>query len=1458
MHSIYHLHLSYRMHMNRYFWLSLFILAHISTTYAGRTFHLENVVTSNEVKESIVSAFHQDSKGFVYIGTNNGLFKYDGHHFLRFNSIQKGAESDRLMYDHLMLIREDSLGYLWTVTKDGRLYRFDKNSEQFYPIILNDLSNEEVIASYIYISPQNHLWITTRNSGCFQITYAEEASLTIKYFDKKSVGCITRMEFGAGNELYAMGNSGISVWSEGSQHWSKIEFPGKLRSDAVATSFKKQDDTVLFGTNQGDLFMYNPIRQVFSLIAKPFDSPITQVEMISGNYYAALSKQEGIFIGRIDNGHEIARFKTAEKGVRFADATRLKKDLSGDLWAIADSKDVIRYSTQTNQFERLSLNSKEPYLNIAPGGTIVLKNNMAVFHLMNGEICYFDEQHNRLELLTGENGHQQIPAIAHRVMLDHQENLWLSTFSREIHKFAFREIGIRPTRISNRTDQFSNEIRSICQDHQNKIWLGTREGQICLVDEQHQLIGYLSANGTIQAHAAFSESGIYALAQDGAGNIWAGSRDNGLYRITPFNNHYSVTHFAHHPDNPYSLNNNSIFSLHVDSQDRLWIGTWGGGLNYIATTEQGEVRFIHQGNELSDFPTERFGNIRSITSDKNGNIWAAGQQFGVIHFQRDSVTSSHFRYYSTNPQSDYQLTSDKVLALHYSEKYGLLVGTSGGGINRFPNLNDLTQTPILLNSQNVLSSNIIEGIAEDNAHNIWLATLQGIVRLDLQNNRTEQIRINGQRNTFTSTNTIIVANNGNLFAGTSDGLLNFNPAMDHSDTFIPSIHFTKFALLNDKLKTDEVKGFDTHIDNSTHITLKQNSSAFDLECVALDYAKPENIRYAYKLNGIDKEWNYIERNRTMHFRNLPAGTFNLLVKSTNSDGIWVENTRSLVITILPPFWKTNTAIFLYLLLLIGLILLGSYILHAIYMLKNRVAMEREIAEMKLNFFTHISHEIRTPLTLIHTPLEHIISSRQLDEKLMGELQGVYGNSERLLKMVNQLLDFRSIQNKKLSLHLVPVNVEELAKKVVTNFEQTAIQCGVYIGFENKCSKTVALLDAEKLETVFYNLVGNSLKFTKAGKQIILRLRNEDERLICEIEDQGIGMNEVDLSRLFDPFQRSAPAINSLQNGSGIGMTIVKEYCDLMNISLQVKSSQGEGTTVTLNMELDKTYVLPLTDIDAKKTDPVRIPLNQYAAGENARKTILVIEDNVELRILLASILRTTYEVIEAADGEIGIRMACEMNPDLILTDLMMPNVSGFGVAESLKREFSTSHIPIVVVSAQSDNESRKRLMELGVEDLFAKPFNAELLMMRIANILETRQRLRVHFSSNLSHIPTPTATPEQKDGITQQDLQLLETINIYLNANIELSTITVYDLSEATGLSYHILNNKLKQLVGMTPLDYIREFRIQLASQLIRGTDLNIKEVAYKVGFSDPKYFSRCFKQRFESTPMEYKQKCNV
>ena len=823
-----------------------------------------------------------------------------------------------------------------------------------------------------------------------------------------------------------------------------------------------------------------------------------------------------------------------------------------------------------------------------------------------------------------------------------------------------------------------------------------------------------------------------------------GSKWDGIIRLSPERDgSFQIRNYVHNEEDPYSLSNNSVYCIYQDSKKRMWIATHGGGINLLQETADGKVRFLHNGNLLKGYSKDKFSKARVIKEVNNTLL--VGTTEGLITFSCNFERPEDIKFYTNVriPDLASSLSSNDVIYIYTDSHKNSYALTFTGGINQIISDNLLTDQIQFktYTKRNGLVSDLVLSMIEDQQKNLWVISENTLAKFNPENGTFEHYNEKHLQKEiyFSEASPAILQNQ--LILGTDAGILKINPAAFSKSSYTPPIVFTSLKIQGVQQQLD--------LDDLEELKLKPDERNVSFQFAALDYVNPTSINYAYRLKGLEEKWNEVENSRTASYINLPPGNYELQIRSTNSDGVWTDNVRKLSVTVIPTFWETYWAVLLYIILFILFTATIVYIILYIYKLRHQIYMEQQLSNIKLRFFTDISHELRTPLTLITSPVGEVLEHEPLTPSARKLLTVVHNNTERMLRLVNQILDFRKIENKKMKLLLEKSDIVELLQKVMDNFHLIAKEKNINFRLQTDKESIHCWIDQDKVEKIIFNLLSNAFKYTPANKSITVYAHTTKDKVVISVADEGIGIDPKKQQTLFQRFETLVNN-NILQPSSGIGLSLVKELIELHQGNIQVNTETGTGSEFIVTLPLDqKVYEgkenteFILSDAPSthnqkqdkhktiSKTSEKNIILQEKTEDKDADNnmnqdpiSVLVVEDNAELRNFLNDILSGTYKVIEATNGQEGLEQALQYVPDFIISDVMMPVMDGLDMVKAIKAHRDVCHIPIILLSAKSSLDDRISGLEQGIDDYITKPFSSTYLKTRIKSLLHQRKQLQ--------------------------------------------------------------------------------------------------------------------------------------
>ncbi|MCC8144346.1 MAG: response regulator [Tannerellaceae bacterium] len=1432
----------------------------------------------------------EDRNGFMWFATWDGINKFDGYTFTTYKAGKNNAVS--FANNRVDYIYEDPFGYLWIMTYDNRFHRFDPKREIFTQVPASGIESNAHIHS-IKILPNGHIWLLTENEGAYRVIQQEnDPSFELEIYSTNAgnfpVRNVSEVLLDEQQTEWLLTDNGLWSLAHGSQTPVSCFMDAPQATQVSHQAFYcylETNNEIWFGSDKGRIWKYNKLQKNFELKEFSCNSQITAIHRLAGDELMLTSGLDGFFTydSVTEQQHHYTTSNSRLPGNQIAN---VYVDRCKEVWLDIDKVEgVSHFNPFTRQIKHETIPTEQGNAYRSQPKFHILEdvNGYLWVHPFGGGLSYFDRDNNQLRPFYNEPGadNWRFSNKLHSIMSDREGNLWMSTHSKGLEKISFFPESfslVTPEPLPY--ESLINDARSMYEDHLGRLWLGTKEGKIRIYNSQNQYLGYLTADGKIAQSGKQMPGVAYHIMQDQNGNYWISTKGDGLIQLTGMQETFRVTHYKHDPNNIYSLSDNNIYCTHEDRYGRIWIATFGGGLNYLEPGTAKNNLFIHHKNNLKGWPIDHCYRTRVVTSDHKGNIWV-GSTSGAISFSADFTNPETivFNHHYRKQGKEHSLSNNDVYSILNTKDNNLYLATFGGGLNKLLSLSEDGEAVFKFYTvKDGLPSDVLLCIEEDEHGHLWISTENGLCKFDTADEHTENYDDNNFnfRAGFNEGASFKKAD-GEMLFGTSYGMLIFTPDTIRKSAYVPPVAFTRFQIANEDIHPATSSRLE-FIPNETHqVILSHKDNIFTIRYAALDMKAPDNIRYAYMLEGFDRGWNYVDKQRAATYTNLPKGDYIFKVRSTNSDGIWVENTRQLAITVLPSFWETPWAYILYILLIMGVIFITVYILFTIYRLKHEVFVEQQISDIKLRFFTNISHELRTPLTLISGPVEHVLNNSTLTPDIREQLQLVERNTSRMLRLINQILDFRKIQNKKMKMRVQRVDLVQFVRRVMDNFESLAEVHRIDFILETENKQLYLWLDIDKLEKIVFNLVSNAFKYTPQEKMIKVFIREEEETVSLGVEDQGIGIAENRKESIFVRFENLMDKSLFDTPSTGIGLSLVKELVEMHQATITVESKLGKGSIFLVTFHKGKEHFDETTEFiltDYYDTPLTMKPIDEVAVTERAglpetaeeteaeKQLMLIVEDNDELRGFLKTIFISHFRVAEAADGNEGLYKAEQLMPNIIISDVMMPGRSGIEIVQALKGNLATSHIPVVLLTAKSSTESKLKGLEYGADDYIAKPFSSTYLQARVENLLTQRRKLQELYRSTLISIApatdsqqTTAAQPETTSAeLSPNDRKFMEKLVELMEQNMNNDDLVVNDLVKEMAVSRSVFFKKLKALTGLAPVEFIKEMRITRAAQLIETGEFTMTQIACMVGINDSRYFSKCFKQMYGMTPTKYKE----
>ncbi len=1337
------------------------------------------------LSNNTVFSIEQDYQGFIWFGTHEGLNRFDGYEFK--NYFHDADDSLSLPGNTVNSVFQDSKNRLWVATNEGLcLYnRQEDNFINFEEFSGKRLSNN-IVTTIIEDSKGNY-WIGTFNGG-------------LNYYNEEK------------DSLFVIKND----------HKSQ-----DISSNTIRTIYEDENKILWIGTRNGfnrydpqnnrlESFYFHPEEVTGGNDIRYIFHDETDKLLLAANGGGLISFNRKTRTFRINKGD------SDEPGSLKSNTIRsIIRDNSGTIW-IGTLNGLFLYNKKERTFHHYKHNPDDP-------GTLNTHSVRAIFEDRDGNIW--------LGLYYGG------------INFYNQENSQFQNFTE---------------RGPNESGLSSNIISSFVEDGNGNLWIGTEGGGLNFFNRKTgQFKHYLHSP---DKKNSISSNFIKSLAIDKKGKLWIGTIEAGLDYFDPSTS--TFRNYRNDPSDFRSLSNNYIRSIFIDDNENIWIGTNGNGLNKFNATSKKFNRFPYDSGDN----TIHGSNINSIIEDSSGHL-IIGTNKGLNVFNTETYQNTFINSIERgSPLSE-------IWSFYLDEENNLWIGTNENGLVYYNRKDEVLRS---FNQEDALLNNVVYGIIPDNNGNLWVSTNRGLSRFDLKDHSVKNFDSHsGLLSNQFNYNAYCKTSAGELLFGGNRGFTLFHPDEIRSNTTMPPAVLTGFKLFNKPVNLkDKDSPLHANIIIAEEVTLNRKQTVFSIEFAALSYIAPENNQYEYTLEGFLDDWIYLGNNRNVTFTNLDPGRYLFKLRASNNDGVWNEEGTSLTINVLPPWWKTGWAFSAYVLFMLGLIIIALKAYKIRLDEKNKLKYERlekqriiELNQMKLKFFTNISHEFRTPLSLIIGPVEELVEKfRNSQEGISKKLSVIHKNSITLHHLIEQLMAFRKIEAGALKLKIKQIELVNYLSRINDSFLDLASKKNIKFRFSHDISALYVWMDPEMMEKVFINILSNAFHHTpKKGEIEISAFQNMSSGNIeIKISDTGPGIQEDKVEKIFERFYQIENPHAEPHHGAGIGLSFARDIINLHHGSISANNLKGKGLCFSIELKPGndhlKEHILiengdllveeeqsiisnhPEVSLAAEITEQINEDIHNKEKNVSKKHRILIVEDNESLNNYLSDALAEDYQVNSAYDGKQGLSGARANNPDLIIMDVMMPELDGIELTNILKTDFDTCHIPIIMLTAKSSLNDQIEEIEKGADTYMSKPFSMKLLRAKIAALLQNRENLRKVFILNLKLDPSEVSIQSMDDKFINQAKKIVE-------ENISEEKLNVQLLADELNMSRMQLNRKMKGLLNQSPSDFIRTIRLKRASQLMRDGKLNVSEVIYHVGINSRTYFTKAFKEQFGMSPKEYSKK---
>ena len=1413
--------------MSNLFKQIIFILSLYSCVSLHAQLQLNKISGTEGLSQNTVKSIIQDSNGFIWVGTYNGINKYDGYSMVHYKFLN---DVNSLSSNIIISLFEDKDGYIWAGTTNAGLNRIDPRTGKI-EVYFDDPNAPD------YASEIDHIYQSS--SGVLFI----KTSKGIKFF---------------------------MVTVDGSLIFEDVK--------NAANNFSLRIKNIIPALN-GKHWFFTPEKTIkLHLVAINEISNVPEIKIQSTDIKAF----------EFDSSYPV-NFIEYPKNTLWAISNRLqllKIQLNNQLQVI--DRELINLSDNSSGF------SDKNFKKLA----IAVDKEQHIWVAGNGILLNYDTQTGKK--LNLNSSHRKEIAIqqAQQLMIDNTNILWLGTLNHGLYKMDLENnTFLNSNEFLNNSEKQSPvfheyPILTMCEDSRGDIWFGTQgRGGLAILKGKEIESSLSSKSNKVWDYNYLAKTNkqfdikdffeIKRLMNDSEDNIWVGAK-TGLSKISFKNNSetFDIKKFNDIRDKQGKLIKNPVFAIEEDRMGNIWVGFWKKGIAKITFDRQSETyTSVNYQNELNNTNSLSNNFVRDILEDSNGDIWV-GTIRGLNKLKQDTAGTIAFTSYLNDPKNKNSLSNNYVLDVFQASDGHLYVGTFGGGLNQIEISNNTVNFKHYTTNEG-LPSDVVYQIKEDKQGNIWMLHVREISKL---NPTTGEITYfenqDGINVSEFKDNAMLFTASGMMLCGGVNGLTFFQPDKLSVNEIKPQLIISEFKLFNEIVQPLEERNGKIILENSINdtkkIVLPYNLNSMEFVFSSLHYSNPEKNQYKYILEGFDEKWQYSKGNerRFASYTNVPPGDYIFKVYGSNSIGIWTDEPKEISVVINKPWYLTTLAIFLFSVLTFVVIYSFVKIRLNQIRLKSKLDIEsavhensEEMNKMKLQFFTNISHELRTPLTLIVGPLSQIMNG-QANTKDIPKLNSImYKNSNRLLKLINQLLDFRKAESGNLNLIVQNDELVSFVGEVFAAFEDIALEKEIKFLFLSPKNELDAWFDNDKIEKILYNLLSNAFKFTPKGKSITVSLEketiNNEDYAIIKVIDFGIGIPKDELVSIFDRFYQTRKENNAINEGSGLGLAYIKHLVEIHKGKINIQSEFHKGTTCTVTIPISKTaysnnsiielqpqkYDFKYTKIgvDVIKENQLLPKKSIKSVKEHSKETplLLIVEDNRELQDYLVTFFSYDYRILTANNGKEGLEQAIKNIPSIIISDLMMPEMNGIEMCKKLKTDINTSHIPILILTAKAGLENEKEGLETGADEFILKPFNIEVLKLRLDNILRTKQQWFQKFRTNSN-------SKTWKELSNKLDQKFIEkSINI-IKKNFDSTEFSVEKFALEIGMSRSALFLKLKSITGQSTSEFIRTIRLNKAAKLIESGKYSITEIIYMVGFSDPKYFRTCFKKHFDCTPSSY------
>jgi signal transduction histidine kinase/ligand-binding sensor domain-containing protein/DNA-binding response OmpR family regulator len=1443
------------------------------TAYGQIKTEVTHYSTKDGLSHDGVISITRDNDGFMWFGTYDGLNRFDGHNFVTYKS--RPGDSSKLRSNKIRDVIEDNAGFLWVLTFDYKVYRFDKATEQFTPISdgpYHTLFTEKTVVKVIIPDQKKGVWLLTKDNGLYHVSSDNSHTPVVTHYSSQASGALrikgNVVKFhrtDASGRIWLGTDKGLDMLEcRSTAHYEVKHFDPPLKKLFSSGAFSVATvghNKIYFGTSDGRVILYDDVKKDLQVNVIAPGVAINDICLAKSGILYISTAGKGLF--RMMPGIYVKAIPTGADAVY----NSLYEDNRGNIWIEPETTGVVKYDPHHNNFKTFI--QQTDYRGAARDYKLLTDINGTLWVSMKGGgFGYYNPTTDAIDYFFDQPGSdvQQFSNVVNCLYVDKTGVLWLSGKDGGINKvvsltdrFTYRRPVLQPRSRSE------NDVRAMMKDRHGRLWVCTKDGRVHVYDHDREV--------NVLGQVAGSIGFVYCITEDSKGRVWLGTKGNGLFKATPLSAggtpSYQLTHYLNNPDNPYSISGDMLYAILEDKKGRIWIGAFGTGLNLL-TTINGKDAFFNCSNSFHSYPFELAKGIRDLCEDDKGRIWIASS-YGLVVFNPEQPKNKDYQFaiFQKKPGDAGSLGNNSIQCIVKDKKGKLWLGTFGGGVSSVINQgSDLNKVRFRsFTTANGLPNDVVLAMTVDHHNNIWLATAGGLGKIDAEKQTIHSYDpFDGIAKTGFSEAACFTDTTGMLYFGCLNGYISFKPQNIVHKRVHANMALTNLQLYyKNILPAPNGSPLKRTLDETSEITLNHDQNVISIDYTVLDHRDINQIAYSYKLDGFDKSWHQVNDLRKAVYTNIPPGSYTFYVKGVNADILSNIPARSLHIIVRPPFYQTWWAYCIYILLAVLAALLARNIIITMIKLRNKVIVEQKLTEVKLAFFTNISHELRTPLTLIASPLEELAHTEKLSEKGQEYFKIVNRNVNRMIRFTNQLLDFRKIQSGKMPVEILETELVALSHEVAGFFTAMAEEKNINLQVQSSREKIFAWVDAEKIEIVLYNLLSNAFKFSPQGSTIVISVTDLPEQGTIQIKvaDEGPGVTPEHLEDIFEIYHEEHHSKDPHLKGTGIGLALARGMAQSHKGKLWAELNETGGLTFILQLQAGHEHFskeeLNFTEQIADAISPIGHSATLQAPASLAVSetdvhpaVILIAEDNPDLRSFLENKLSNFYQVLTAADGAECLKIAQTASPDLIISDIVMPNMDGIQLLDAVKHDPAISHIPVILLTAKSSVESRIRGLRYGADVYLTKPFQNELLMASVDNLLTSRRRLFERFAVGVKQAEPDRADEPALPVTTSKDQEFLTEVIRIVEEKLGDQSFNIDEVASAMSMGRTTFYKKLKGLSSLSPVEFVRELRLKRSKQLLDTGEHTVSEAGYMAGFNSLAYFSTCFKEKYHTSPSAY------